>query len=49
MKHDAAEPSLWILTKISILKAIHNTCISSTEVTYLWILTKISILKAIHN
>ena len=40
---------LWILTKISILKAIHNLCNAAINFQTLWILTKISILKAIHN
>ena len=41
--------SLWILTKISILKAIHNKRCEFLFCFGLWILTKISILKAIHN
>ena len=40
---------LWILTKISILKAIHNSYGKDEKEAHLWILTKISILKAIHN
>ena len=40
---------LWILTKISILKAIHNIEVRRIKWECLWILTKISILKAIHN
>ena len=41
--------TLWILTKISILKAIHNQVERRKRMLALWILTKISILKAIHN
>ena len=40
---------LWIIPKIRILKAIHNTPPGAMNLTVLWIIPKIRILKAIHN
>ncbi len=40
---------VWILSKITILKAIHNYLYMDLRANKVWILSKITILKAIHN
>ena len=43
------DPTVWMLGKNTILKAIHNAADALNKVVVVWMLGKNTILKAIHN